>query len=817
MIICPHTIAQINAACKGLLMGEPHEGTINFVITDSRVNHFFQESVFIAIKTQKNDGHNYIDTLYKKGLKVFLVNQGFNTTKFPDATFIIVDDTLKALQRWAKLHRSKFNLPVIAITGSNGKTIVKELLAQLLIKDYNIVRSPKSYNSQLGVPLSLLQIEEKHQLAIIETGISKPGEMSVLQPLVKPTIGIFTNALTAHLSNFKNHEELIKEKAILFKEADKVLAPNAVAEILDYPKNYWVWSENEAISPKAKNIFSVKGLNKANEGISIFSPKQEYLIQPPYRDLVYRENATVAAMLCIMLKKEKALENIPTLKKVNMRLELIKGIGSNLIINDAYSNDLSSFKVALDYQDSQNIPLKHSLLFSDLPEPGNNPQETYSQLIELINHKKLFRVIGVGENLSNYKEKIKAENTHFFKSQLELGVWLNQGSINQELLLVKGGRNFQFEKAINQLQAQGHETVLEINLTAMEHNLNVFKSTLNEKTGLIAMVKAFGYGTGAAEVADMLAFNRVDYLAVAYTDEAVALRKAGNSLPIMIMSPHASELETILKYNLQPVIFNLRLLDSFIERLSQQQTLSIHLKIETGLNRLGFQYNELDSVVQKIKSSSLNVATCFSHLAASGDENHDRFTRKQNTTFLKAFDKISAAFSYTIKKHILNSDGITRFPEFQYDFVRLGIGLHGVSSHKEIQQRLETTATFKTKIIQIKHLQKGDSCGYGRAFIASQDTTIAVIPVGYADGLSRILSNGKGYVFVNGAKANIIGNICMDLTMIDVTNIAVNQGDEVEIFGKNISLKALANLSNTIPYEVLTNISARVKRIYIRD
>ncbi|MGY6563040.1 MAG: bifunctional UDP-N-acetylmuramoyl-tripeptide:D-alanyl-D-alanine ligase/alanine racemase [Luteibaculaceae bacterium] len=818
MLICPQDIKTIAEHCHGEIEGKKETlAIIANILLDSRVQHFLPETLFIALKTQKNNGHHYIESLYTSGLRFFLVNTDFNTDPFPEATFIKVENTLNALQLWASNHRAQYNIPIVAVTGSNGKTIVKELFAQLTEKKVLLCKSPKSFNSQIGVPLSVLQLNASHTLGIFEAGISQPKEMEKLEAILKPTHGVFTNVLTAHLENFENQQALAQEKAILFNHCKTVICSHNTAKMLGYPPNYVPLVNQEKLPSTVGRFYGISRENNGT-GFHIEHNSGAYNVQLPFTDSVYQENALTAIALCIELNLTSSLAQVSQLKKIAMRLELIKGQGSNLILNDAYSNDISSIKVALDYQDSQKLPYKNSVIISDIPEPGKNPEATYQNLVELLNSKKLYRIITVGVQLEKYSHAFKAEEYQHFPTSEKLMQWLQKEPLQREFILIKGGRSFRFEQVVKVLQAQGHETVLEINLSAMEHNLNCFKSIITPKTGIIAMVKAFGYGSGAAEVADMLSYNQIDYLAVAYVDEGISLRKAGITTPIMVMHPHVNDTKSLLKYTLEPVVYSETLFEALTEELTENVVLTIHLKLETGLNRLGFTGMELDRLLPLLtQKSNVKVKSCFSHLAASGNPNEDAYSKKQAETLLELHQKLEENLNYSVKKHIVNSDGILRFPAYHFDYVRLGIGLHGLSSNAEMQSKLEIVATLKSKITQIKTLQKGETCGYDRKYVAPENNTkIAIIPIGYADGIPRLLGNGNYTFLINGKLAHTVGNICMDMCMVNVTEITCKSGDECIIFGENKNIKELAKAAQTIPYEILTNISNRVKRIYFR-
>ncbi|MBN8701825.1 MAG: bifunctional UDP-N-acetylmuramoyl-tripeptide:D-alanyl-D-alanine ligase/alanine racemase [Bacteroidetes bacterium] len=804
---------------------------ISAILIDSRQLINPAETLFFAIEGDRNDGHTFIPSLIDLGVRNFVVRKVPDNYSGVACNFICVQNTLTALQKLAGTHRAKFNFPLIGITGSNGKTIVKEWIYQLLKEDKHIVRSPKSYNSQVGVPLSLWQITEEHELGIFEAGISKPNEMKNLEAIVKPSIGIFTNIGQAHAENFDSLEQKIEEKILLFENA----------EILIYCRDYAAIHEaivkNEHFSNA--NIFSWSKKSKANLQIGRISKKlHETDIQGiynnnfisitiPFIDDASIENAIHCWALLLYLKYDNALiaNRIKHLAPVAMRLELKEGINDCSIINDSYNSDIGSLAIALDFLNQQKQYAKRTVVLSDILQTGKSESALYKEVADLIHQKGVTRIIGIGPSISKQFDVFKIEK-YFFQTTQEFIQKFPLNTFYKETILLKGARAFGFEQISKMLQQKAHETVLEINLNALIHNLNFYKSKIQKGTKLMAMVKASSYGSGSFEIANTLQHNGVDYLAVAYADEGIELRKAGITLPLMVMNPEEQSYNAMIEYKLEPEIFSFRVLNLFEDAIKKYHFETggstsqhpVHIKLDTGMHRLGFEEKELNELIVRLKNNkSLVVKSVFSHLAASDDSRFDDFTRMQIKKLQELAAQIEKHFSYSFDKHILNSSGISRFPDAQFNMVRLGIGLYGIPQTDEEKKFLTNVSSLKTTISQIKTIAKGDSVGYGRSFIAEKEMKTATIPIGYADGLSRKLSNGVGRVYINHKPAPIVGRVCMDMTMVDVTDIAANEGDEVIIFDGKNSILELAQQMDTIPYEVLTSISARVKRIYFQE
>jgi alanine racemase len=825
-----YSIANVNQIIQGKITGSNDQNiVIRNLLIDSRKIITPENSLFFAIKGERNDGHRFISDLYEKGVRSFVVSSlPENNSLFKDGVFILVKDTLFALQVLCAFHRDQFHIPVIGITGSNGKTIVKEWLFQLLREDKNIVRSPKSFNSQVGVPLSVWQMNEEHDMAIFEAGISKPGEMIQLQQIIQPTIGLITNIGQAHDENFENQKQKVSEKLKLFNHS----------EILVFCKDYL--SINEEVSNQKHfpdlNIFTwsrrsradllVGRITKSSSDTEIQAVfRNEFIkINIPFTDEASIENAIHCWAMMLYLGYENVLiaERMKMLSPVAMRLELKEGINNCSIINDSYNSDLGSLSIALDFLNQQKQHPKRTLILSDILQSGRNEAALYKEVAELVHKKGISRLIGIGEAISRQEHLFNIEKT-FYNSTAEFLQNYNNSFFRDETILLKGARAFGFEAISKVIQQKAHETVLEINLNAIVHNLNYYRSRIKADTKVMAMVKAFSYGSGSFEIANILQFHRVDYLAVAYADEGIELRKAGITLPIMVMNPEEQSYDSMIQYNLEPEIYSFRVLNMFEETVKRSERnlnkqIAIHIKLDTGMHRLGFEPDDINELIVRIKNNKqLKIRSIFSHLVATDEAEHDDFTWQQIRKFTDMSKDICEHLDYPVIKHILNSAGISRFPDAQFDMVRLGIGLYGIGVNPAEQSQLQNVSTLKTSISQIKNIPANETIGYSRKGVAQRDTRIATVPIGYADGLSRKLSNGKGKMIIKGKHAPIIGNVCMDMCMIDITDIPANENDEVIVFGEAYPIAEVAKDIGTIPYEVLTNVSRRVKRVYYQE
>jgi len=800
------------------------ESRIDWLLTDSRSLCFAEETLFFALQSKRNDGHKYISDLYARGVRNFVVSQLPDTASFTDANFLVVANPLKALQKLAELHRAKFQIPVIGVTGSNGKTVVKEWLHQLLSPDRVITRSPRSYNSQIGVPLSVWQLNEESELAIIEAGISEMGEMRALQSIIRPTIGILTNIGGAHQENFFSLQEKCMEKVSLFKDCDVViyngdndLISDCVAKNMLAAREI-AWSKTD----KEKPLF-ISSINKGTDSTTIsyryLGFDNSYTI--PFIDDASIENSLncLAACLYLMVPNEEITARMAKLEPVAMRLEVKEGKNGCVLINDTYNSDIASLDIALDflYRRSEAKGMKRTLILSDILETGQSTTLLYRKVAQLVHSRGINKIIGVGPEITSIAKKFEIEKYFFPNTEAFLKSEVFS-SLRNEVILIKGSRDFAFERISEELELKVHETILEINLNALVANLNYFRSKLKPETKMVCMVKAFAYGAGSYEVAKTLQDHRVDYLAVAVADEGSDLRKAGITGSIMIMNPEMSAFKTMFDYKLEPEVYSFHLLDALIKEAEKEgiTNFPIHVKLDTGMHRLGFAPEDMPELIKRLKSQNAVLPrSVFSHLVGSDSEKFDTFTRQQIEIFDEASLQLTSAFQHKILRHICNSAGIERFPGAQHDMVRLGIGLYGVSAVDN--SIINNVSTLKTTILQIRDVPKEDSVGYSRKGHLERDSRIAAIPIGSADGLNRHLGNGNAYCMVNGKKAPYVGNICMDVCMIDVTDIDCKEGDNAIIFGDELPITVLSDILDTIPYEILTSVSSRVKRVYFQD
>lgn len=808
---------------KAQFIGNQSDSSFDHVSIDSRSLQNGAETLFFALSGPNHDGHDYINDLIAKGVSNFVVEKLPNDC--PETiNFLLVSNTLMALQDFAVYYRSLFSFPIIGLTGSNGKTIVKEWLNFLLSPDFNIIRSPKSYNSQVGVPLSVIGINEKHNLGIFEAGISTVSEMPNLQRIMKPTIGILTNIGTAHDEGFENIRQKTNEKLILFKDSKIIIYQKTILVddcLVAFSKEnpnceLFSWS----FTDKSANVFVFKTEKHSNSTIVNFEYKNKTsLYTVPFQDDASIENSISCLMILLHLEYDfETIQNrMALLYPVEMRLEVKNGVNNCSIIDDSYSSDFQSLKIALDFLESQKQNEKKTVILSDIFQSGFSNEELYSKVARLIQDNNITRVIGIGKTITAYKEQFK--NCITFDSTNDFLTNINSLDFNNETILIKGARSFEFERIVSRLVLKTHETVLEIDLNAIGHNLNFFKSKLASKVKIMVMVKAFGYGNGGLEIAKLLEHHQVDYLGVAFTDEGIALKNGGVKVPIMVLNPESTSFSAIIQYQLEPEIYSLKGLNSFL-KIAQEQNLKdfpIHIKIDTGMHRLGFEENNLQELITTLKgNSSVKIKSILSHMATSDDKNHYEFALSQIKLFKKLSSELITQLQIDPILHILNTSGISNFPEAQFDMVRLGIGLYGVSNDANEQKYLDNVGTLKSLISQIRTIPKGDSVGYGRRFMATETTKIATIPIGYADGISRLWGNEVGYVRINNQKAPIVGSVCMDMLMVNVSGIDCNEGDDVIIFGESPTVTEMATALHTIPYEILTSISQRVKRVFFR-
>ena len=829
-----YTIEEIAKICKGKLKSKNDLfSNVSYISLDSRKIPYPRETVFFAIKSKLRDANLFLENIFQKGVRNIVTDdETTDPARFPGANILLVGNTVDALQKLSTYHRDQFSekkLAVIGITGSNGKTIVKEWLNHLLEKEFSIVRSPKSFNSQIGVPLSVLNITSKNNLAIFEAGISRPGEMKKLEGIIKPLIGIFTNIGNAHDEGFKNTQQKIREKLLLFRNAKYLIFSSDDEKLSGEIKLFQQKNKQLQLFPwgkKATNSLRITEVKKTNYSTHIEAIYKESKVQIkiPFMDEASIQNAIHCWSVVLILNENSnsVQKRFSSLYPIEMRLELKSGINRCDIINDSYSNDLYSLGIALDFLDQQKQHPGRTVIFSDIVQSGIEPEKLYNQVASLLQQKKVDKFLGIGPDIFLQQKAFSGlKNKSFFKSTEEFLNNIFLSSFHDETILLKGARRFEFEKISRLLEQKVHQTVLSINLSSITYNLKEYKSKLNPSTKIMVMVKAFGYGSGSHEIASALEYNKVDYLAVAYADEGIELRNAGITLPIMVMNTDASTFDSLVNYNLEPEIFSFRLLKDFSEFLkkSEIENYPVHLKIDTGMHRLGFLEEEMDALTKQLKDTYyIKIKTVFSHLAASDDAKEDNFTLAQFNVFKRCCIKLEKAIHYHFDKHINNTSAISRHPEFQLDMVRLGIGLHGIDSNLKMQKNLRNVSTLTTTISQIKKIKAGETVGYGTKARVKKDSIIAIVRIGYADGYSRRFGNGLGKMVIKNKMIPTIGNICMDMTMLDITGLKeIKEGDEVIVFGESLSLQTLANWAGTIPYEIMTSISQRVKRIYFEE
>lgn len=821
-----YTIEKITTLIGARRVGES-EAQIGWLLTDSRSLCFPEATLFFALSSARNDGHRYVGDLYRRGVRNFVVShlpQSIND--YPDANFLVVMSPLEALQRLAERHRDEFDIPVVGLTGSNGKTMVKEWLYQLLSPSMVVTRSPRSYNSQIGVPLSVWLLDTQSEVALFEAGISQPGEMAALSDIIQPTIGVFTSLGDAHQENFRSLEEKCMEKLQLMLHAATVVYDTddqVVGRCLrksGYAGEKLGWSLTD---PRA--AFFVERQESDANGVTVTYRFRDAAgsYHLPFIDEASVKCSYACAVVALHLgiDAEQLDERMRLLEPVAMRLEVKEGQRGCTLINDSYNSDVNALDIALDFMarrpDSKGR--RHTLILSDICQSGDNPEALYHKVSELAVKRGVDKLIGVGQTISSQAAAIEVKEKYFFNDVTQLIGSKVFASLHDEVILIKGARPFGFDQLTELLEQKVHETILEVNLGAVVENLNYYRSFLKPTTKMVCMVKADAYGAGAVEVAKTLQDHRVDYLAVAVADEGVTLRKAGITSNIIIMNPEMTAFKTMFDYDLEPEVYNFRLLEALVKAAEKQGITGwpIHVKLDTGMHRLGFDpEKDIDSLVHRLKhQTALIPRSVFSHFVGADSDDFDEFSAKQFECFERGSKALQAAFDHKILRHIDNSAGILHFPERQLDMCRLGIGLYGIDSRDN--HILHTVSTLKTTILQLREVKKEDTVGYSRKGTLQRDSRIAAIPIGYADGLNRHLGNGHCYCLVNGKKAPYVGNICMDVAMIDVTDIPCQEGDMVEIFGEQLPVTVLSDALDTIPYEVLTGLSSRVKKIYYQD
>lgn len=812
------------------------DAQIGWLLTDSRSLCFPEETLFFALTSARNNGHRYITDLYRRGVRNFVVdakgileNIPSGVETMPDANFLVVPSPLAALQRLAERHRDEFDIPIIGITGSNGKTMVKEWLYQLLLPSQKIVRSPRSYNSQIGVPLSVWLLNEQTEVGIFEAGISQPGEMYALRDIIQPTIGVLTSLGSAHQENFRSMEEKCMEKLELMHDTEAMVycSDNDIVSRcirrMQYKGEKIAWSQcDENVAFFVKNTASVPPSTR----ITYVWQDEENCYSIPFIDEASIENSITCAAVALHLGLTPAqlAERMPRLEPVAMRLEVKQGQRGCILINDSYNSDINSLDIALDFMQrredsSVRKGLDKTLVLSDIFQTGTSPEALYAQVSDLCLKRGISKFIGIGPELTAQADRIKVADKLFYADVDHFLASKAIANLRNELILLKGARPFGFDRITEQLEQKVHETILEVNLNAVVENLNYYRSFLKPETKMVCMIKADAYGAGAVEIAKTLQDHRVDYLAVAVADEGVTLRKAGITANIMIMNPEMTAFKTMFDYDLEPEVYSFRLMDALIKAARKEGITGwpVHIKLDTGMHRLGFDpIHDIDEVIDRLKHQNAIIPrSVFSHFVGSDSDDFDAFSAHQFELFEQGSQKLQSAYSHKILRHMDNSAGIEHFPERQMDMCRLGLGLYGVDPRDN--RILHTVSTLKTTILQLRHVPAGDTVGYSRKGKIERDSVIAAIPIGYADGLNRHLGNRHGYCLVRGQKAEYVGNICMDVAMIDVTDVPCQEGDPVEIFGEHLPVTVLSDEIDTIPYEVLTAVSNRVKRVYFQD
>lgn len=783
---------------------------------DSRSMQNGNQTLFFCLKGKNNDGHLYINQLIDEGVKHFFV-ESIPTQFLDKVNFYLVENSLIAFQKLAETYKNQFTLKTIAITGSSGKTIVKEWLNFLLSPENSIVRSPKSYNSQVGVPLSVFGINEHHDLGIFEAGISLPHEMDNLEQILKPHIGIFTSINEAHEEGFDSFEQKISEKFKLFKNCSSIIVEKCIETLPFINEKCFTWSFQE---PTADVFVKSKIKNEQKTFLEISFQEETHQIIVPFTDNYSLQNtiSCISTLLLFNYNWEIIKERIKNLYPVNLRLQTKKGINNSVLVDDSYSSDYQSLRIALDFFEQQKIHSKKTVILSDVFQSGLDINQLYKNVAKTLSKHHINRIIIIGEVIGNHLKDlpncIAFPSTHLFLQQF------NTQSFSNESILIKGARSFNFDEIVVLLEEKKHETILEINLDAITHNLNFYKSKLNANTKIMVMVKAFGYGNGGFELVKHLEYLNVDYLGVAFADEGIELRKAGIKTPIMVLNPDKNSFKAMIAYQLEPEIYSINVLQHFLE-IAKEKSLNnypIHIKWDTGMHRLGFEWHQKDQLIELLKHNNLvEIKSQFSHLASSDDKTKDTFNQKQFELFEKCTLYLNEKLGIDPLRHILNTSGIFNYSNHQYNMVRLGIGIYGLGNAIEERENLENVSTLKSVISQIRIIKEGEGVSYNRKYITTKQQKIATIPIGYADGIKRNWGTENGHVLIHNQKALIVGTICMDMLMVDVTEIDCLEGDEVIIFGKQIPINEIANRLNTISYEILTSISQRVKRIFYKS
>lgn len=818
----PVYFRDLPARCEGEILQLSEDREIKTLSIDSRKSHSAEGELFFAIAGERHDGHQFVGELYRSGIRQFVIEKPMDVRAFPAGNFFKTSSSIGALQSLAAHHRTQFNFPVIGITGSNGKTIIKEWLYQLLSREFTIVKNPGSYNSQVGVPLSVWQMHPHHDLGIFEAGISRPGEMVRLAAVIRPTIGVFTNIGSAHDEGFVSAQQKIEEKAMLFRESQTVIACADHLDIVSVLKQQkiktFLWGQSAQADLRVS--FSPDGLvhlKLQRAFLTEHISREQHWFRLPFQDGASRENTLhcIALMMYLKINPDTIQERLDQLRSVPMRLNMKQGINNCRIIDDTYNNDLGGLQMSVDFLAGQQGKMK-TLILSDILQSGLKDADLVKRISEMVGNQGIGKFIGIGPVLTANAAQFEIES-RFYRTTADFLRDVNWDDFQNEIILVKGARAFALEKVVQRLQKKIHGTVMEINLDALAHNLNFFKSRLKPQTKVMVMVKAFAYGSGSVEVANLMQYHRVDYLGVAYADEGVLLRDNHITTPIMVMNPAEESFDLMLEKDLEPEIYSLRILKIYTAFLRGRAG-KIHLKVDTGMHRLGFEEGDLQEVIGILKGNpNLEVVSVFSHLAGSDDPALDSFSEEQANRFIVLASRLKGELGIDPVLHLLNSSGILRLPQFQFDMVRLGIGLYGIDPSQRVSEHLRPAATLKTIVSQVRRVKAGSTIGYGRKGLAKQEMSVATLAIGYADGFSRAFSQGKGEVLIHGKRAPVVGNVCMDMTMVDVTGMDVREGDEIIIFGNEPSLFELAGRINTIPYEILTSTSERVKRVFTAE
>ncbi|WP_416867900.1 MAG: bifunctional UDP-N-acetylmuramoyl-tripeptide:D-alanyl-D-alanine ligase/alanine racemase [Imperialibacter sp.] len=803
--------------CKGKISGADTPSAVLSLSLDSRKVFPGEGAVYFAIKGPNHDGHSFLWEAYQKGWRLFVVESlPKDTERFESASFFLTSDSLQTLQDLAAAHRSQFSLPVVAITGSNGKTIVKEYLYQLLASSVSVVKSPKSWNSQVGVPLSVWPLAEHHEAGIFEAGISQPDEMAHLKNIIQPTIGIISNIGPAHDALFTSREQKLVEKMKLFEGCkkliyctdhfaiDRFLSGNVLPGVARIG-----WGQGKG----AKYAVSTVGSK-----LKLAWEMGEVEIDLPFTDDKSVENLchAVVTALEMGINPSSLARQVSVLSAIPMRLSLKEGVFGSRLVDDSYNNDFQGLEAALDLAITHSHGKPISVVLSDILQAGENEKELYQHVNDMLMSKGVSKLVAIGPTIFAYGDAFRMACETYVSTEAFLEQ-VKEKQFAGQTVLIKGARSFRFEEIVKKLQAKVHRTVLEVNLEALQHNFQFYKSILEPRVKTMVMLKAFAYGSGSGEIGRTLQYLKADYVAVAYPDEGVLLREQGVHLPVMVMNAPEESFDKLPAYSLEPEIFSLSQLQNYGEwSLGKSGVPPIHIKVDTGMHRLGFVADEIEAIAEVLdRYPNIKVASIFSHLAGSENSAFDDFTHVQAKTFLDCYEQLSQHLGYKPIRHLVNTAGISRFKSYQFDMVRVGIGLHGIESTEEKQGQLTVVARLKTVVSQVRRLAAGQTVGYSRAGKTNKDTDVATIAIGYADGYPRSLGNGKGKVLIKEQLLPTIGSVCMDMTMVDVTGVDVREGDEVVVFGEHPSANQVAEWAGTIPYEILTSVSERVKREYL--